>query len=291
MDELENRGGMIISIGEVVWDVFPDREVLGGAPVNVAYHLRCLGEEVRVVTRVGPDSLGRITLERLESLGLDLSCVQRDEALPTGRVNITLDVRNEPCFDIVAPAAWDGIDRLEALACVGDRPFDLVFGTLAQRDQRSREAVRALCDRAATCYYDVNLRPPFTTRDLVLESFEAADIVKMNGDELIRLGRWCAIDKSSGRDIAETFLSRYAFKVVVVTEGEDGSWLVTKDGYFFEPVKPVNVTDPVGAGDAFFAAFISGSLAKRDPNEILSAANGRGAYVASRPGATPEMND
>ncbi|MDH3393027.1 MAG: PfkB family carbohydrate kinase, partial [Desulfobulbaceae bacterium] len=156
------REGKIVTVGEVVWDVFPDRRVLGGAPVNVAYHLHSLGIDVSVITRIGCDPLAEETLKHLGDLGLPLEGVQRDATLPTGRVNVTIS-DNEPSFDIVAPAAWDAIDYAPAGDLLGDQPFSLVFGTLAQRDLRSREAICRLRQQAVARFYDVNLRPPFTT--------------------------------------------------------------------------------------------------------------------------------
>jgi len=129
---------MIVTIGEVVWDIFPDRQVLGGAPVNVAYHLACLGEPVIAVTRIGRDRLGEETLARMHELGVPLSGVQRDPELATGTVRVEIGLGNEPHFDIVEPAAWDAISRDQALSSIGDEPFELVFGTLGQRHETSR---------------------------------------------------------------------------------------------------------------------------------------------------------
>ncbi len=282
---------MIVAIGEVVWDIFPDREALGGAPINVAYHLKAQGLEARVITRVGPDDLGVATLERLAALGLDLSWVQRDEELATGRVLVSFGPDNEPNFEIVAPTAWDAIDPDQALAAVGETPFSLVFGTLAQRAPRSRAAIRALWGRAQTCFYDVNLRPPFTTRELVLESLAAAHIVKVNEDELAKLARWTTIAAPEKTEVAQLLRRQYNLSALVVTEGGAGSWLAAEQGCFSAPGHKVVVADTVGAGDAFFSAFIAGCLAGHEWPACLAAANERGAWVASRHGATPEKGE
>ncbi|MFH7324862.1 carbohydrate kinase [Desulfurivibrio sp. C05AmB] len=296
---------MIVAIGEVVWDIFPDREVLGGAPVNVAYHLAAQGLAVRVITRVGRDGLGDATLARLAQLGLPLAGVQRDEELATGRVRVTFGPDREPRYEIVAPAAWDNIDPAAALATVGDQPYDLVFGTLAQRDSRSRLAIRALAAQALTCFYDVNLRPPFTPRELVLESLALADLVKVNGEELRQLAAWLdlpGLPEDAGepgsppgelvisRDqeqLAAAVRERYGLAALVITEGAAGAWVRTASATQAVPGEPVAVADTVGAGDAFFAALIAAYQEKLPWPEILRRANRRGAYVASRPGATP----
>ncbi|HET97555.1 MAG TPA: carbohydrate kinase [Desulfurivibrio alkaliphilus] len=298
---------MIVSVGEVVWDIFPEREVLGGAPVNVAYHLATQGLPVRVITRVGRDQLGEATLTRLEELGLPLNGVQRDERLPTGRVKVSFGLDGEPAYEIVAPAAWDNIEPAPALAAAGEKPFALVFGTLAQRDPRSRRAILALAAAARFCFYDVNLRPPFTPRELVVASLEQADLVKVNGAELSQLGVWLglaaadatATDHATRQALAAALRERYRLAALVVTEGAEGAWVVSAAGVFVGAGTPARVVDTVGAGDAFFASLIA-DYSARNPDwtdssaalpwpEILGRANRRGAYVASRAGATPPM--
>ncbi|MDH4322361.1 MAG: carbohydrate kinase [Desulfobulbaceae bacterium] len=281
--------GRIVTVGEVVWDCFPDRRVLGGAPVNVAYQLGQLGVEATVVTRIGSDGLAEETLRRLTELGVSVAGVQRDPSLPTGRVEVTIGADHEPSFDIVAPAAWDAISFAPADDLLGGKPFTLIYGTLAQRDPRSREAIGWLRRRAAARFYDVNLRPPFTTPELVLASLADADLVKMNGDELRRVGGWAAIDATEKKMVAKELLKKYNVTVLAVTEGKNGAWLMAGDRCYEHPGFPVEVVDTVGAGDAFFATLIEGYLRTRPPAECLERANRRGSYVAGRHGATPPM--
>ena len=281
---------MIIAIGEVVWDIFPDRKVLGGAPVNVACHLRRLGVEAGVVTRIGADELGDRTIGSLAALGLPLEGVQRGD-LPTGTVNVTFDEEGQHSFEIVSPAAWDNIDQQEALGYVGNTPFKMVFGTLAQRDKRSRQAIRALWGKADQRFYDVNLRPPHTPREVVEESLAVAELVKVNDEELLEIAGWHNYSGEEKNDIARYLMDRYNISVLVVTEGEKGAWLLDGDEYFRDPGQPVTVVDTVGSGDAFFAALLAGYTAGRSWPDCLVAANILGGFVASQPGATPAIPD
>ncbi|MDZ7642155.1 MAG: PfkB family carbohydrate kinase [Desulfurivibrio sp.] len=293
---------MIVAIGEVVWDIFPQRRVLGGAPVNVAYHLAVLGEPVRVITRIGYDELAAATDERLSQLGLPLEGVQRDLRLPTGQVRVSFGEDNEPAYDIVAPAAWDRIEPAAALAAAGTGEFDLVFGTLAQRAETSRRAIRALASRARRRFYDVNLRPPFTTAELVRESLELAELVKVNESELRQVADWLALDdgeqESDLQGLAAAIRRHCQLEALVVTAGAAGSWVATAAGMVSAAGEPVTVADTVGAGDAFFATLIADYRRELDRglapaalpwSAILARANRRGAYVAGQPGATPEM--
>ncbi len=279
---------MIISIGEVVWDIFPERRVLGGAPVNVAYHLRCLDVDVGVVTRVGPDELGDRTIGTMTAMGLPVAGVQHGE-LPTGTVKVTMDINNEPHFDIVKPAAWDNIDLAEAAEFIGARPFKLVFGSLAQRAERSQRTIRSLWQKAEQRFYDVNLRPPDTSREIVEASLTAADLVKVNGAELLEVGRWHNLTGKERKIVARELMARYNIAVLVVTEGAEGAWLLDGDDYFQAPACPVKVADTVGAGDAFFATLLAGYEKGLGWQKCLDKATERGGYVASRHGATPAM--
>lgn len=278
----------IIAIGEVVWDLLPGRQVLGGAPVNVAYHLRCLGREVGIVTRVGTDELGDWALGTMAALGLPVGGVQQGD-LPTGTVAVSVGADNEPHFAIVAPAAWDNIELAAAEEFVGAQPFKLVFGSLAQRDARSRRTIRALWPRAQQRFYDVNLRPPHTAREIVTESLDVADLVKVNGHELLELGRWHNLFGLGKKDIARELMDRYNIAILVVTEGAGGAWLLDGDDYYRAEARPVAVADTVGAGDAFFAALLAGYETGLDWQRCLARATERGGYVASQHGATPPM--
>ncbi len=281
---------MILTIGEVVWDVFPDgRQVLGGAPVNVAYHLNCLGVEVHVITAVGDDELGSKTIETLKSLKIPHDGLQKN-GMPTGVVKVSFDAKHEPCFDIVAPAAWDAIDAGKALNYTGNKRFDLVYGTLAQRDERSRAAISELRKMASLRFYDVNLRPPHTDdREIVYDSMKSADLVKVNARELKILAQWYEIEGFEKKETALALLDSFDNAAIVVTEGAEGAWVVTKTGYFSVPGVSVEVADTVGSGDAFFAAVIKGYTTGISWEKILAVANKRGAYVASKTGATPPM--
>ncbi|MFP3982751.1 MAG: carbohydrate kinase family protein [Desulfurivibrionaceae bacterium] len=277
---------MIISIGEVVWDIFSEGKVLGGAPLNVAYHLKALGEEVKLISRVGSDELARETLERIESLGLSVSGIQQDDYYQTGQVRVYIDSNDEPSFDIVKPAAWDFIEDVGP-GLSGSTPFYLVFGSLAQRAPQSRRAIRSLWSLADLRFYDVNLRPPHTGRDIVFDSLEAADVVKANEEELQTICSWLTWREREATAQGGRLVNAYNLKALSVSCGRQGSMLITDDGVWEHPGFQVRVSDTVGAGDAFFADLIYGIIHGRSWQDCLKSANLRGAYVAGSNGATP----
>jgi len=281
---------MIVSIGEIVWDFIADKKLLGGAPLNVAYHLSSFGLEVRLISRIGTDELADLTLRHIADIGLSVDYIQRDKKLPTGRVVVTVGKNNEPSFDIVAPAAWDAI-QADSFLNNSPQPFHLVFGTLAQRFAPSRKAIRALWDKADLLFYDVNLRPPFTPAEVVLDSLAAADVVKLNDDELQQVADWSGVAEGSMVHKAVNLCNRWQLLCLAVTRGPAGALLVTKEGVFEHSGFPVQVADTVGAGDAFFATLIEGIIHRRPWEQCLARANKRGSYVAGRSGATPPMQD
>lgn len=276
----------IVAIGELVWDIFPDgRLLLGGAPMNVAWNLARLGDRILLITRVGDDSLGLEALDRIAALGLPAAGVQMDGDLPTGRVWIRLAADGEPSFEIASPAAWDALAAQPALELLGKNPFALIFGTLAQRAVPSRAAIRQMAARAAVSFYDVNLRPPFTSRELVRESLRLAKVVKMNGGELATLAFWHGL-VGSMEEMGRNLCAVCDLEALAVTLGADGAWLFTRDGQSLrQPALPVRVADPVGAGDAFLAALVHGRLAGIPWSETMVLAARLGAEAAARSGA------
>lgn len=279
---------VIVSFGEIVWDQFKDASVLGGAPLNVAYHLHTAGWPVRIVSRIGRDELGRKTLELIQELGLPVASIQHDPDLPTGRVLVSLDEDNEPTFEIAAPAAWDAIQADTVLSQLDNTPFHLVFGTLAQRNETSRTALQSLLEQADTKFYDVNLRPPYTKPELVLASLKAANVAKVNREELMSLADWFMPGrKGQTEEIGRELLLTFDLSLLAVTDGDRGARLITRDEHVYHKGFQVYVADPVGSGDAFFAALIHGYLSGLPLADCLQQANRQGAWVASQQGATP----
>lgn len=275
--------GLVLCVGEVLWDALPEGLFLGGAPFNVACHLRRLGRPAALASRVGDDALGHEARRRMAGCGLDPALVQTDPFLPTGFVRVRVDAAGIPDYDIVEPSAWDAIVADATVLRAAAEARAVVFGSLAQRQFASREAVRAIVAASPLAVFDVNLRPPHVDPAVVDVSLRMADVVKLNEDELSVLA-----DGSGGFwDGVERLADRFDMRVVCVTRGSAGAAL-WRDGRRTEhPGYAVTVADTVGAGDAFLAAFLDAHLDGRPDDEALDRACRLGAFVASRPGATP----
>lgn len=277
----------ILCVGEVLWDSLPAGLFLGGAPFNVARHLRLLGLPATLVSRVGRDHLGDEALRRLARYGLSTELIQVDPVLPTGFVMVELDAQGVPAYDIVAPAAWDGLEIEGHLLAAGRSARAIVYGTLAQRGARSRETIRRLWELGTLTVCDVNLRPPYDDPEVVEASLSAADLVKLNEAEMRSVARWFGLPHDL-EDGARALAERFRCSVVCVTMGGAGAGLLRDGRWSVGQAPKVRVVDTVGSGDAFLAGFLAAYLEGATDAAILEQANRLGAYVASRPGAIPD---
>ncbi|MFO7725381.1 MAG: PfkB family carbohydrate kinase [Oceanipulchritudo sp.] len=278
----------VLCFGEIVWDALPAGIFLGGAPLNVAYHLNCLGRPGLPVSRVGDDFLGEETLRRLHGKGVSDELIQTDDDLPTGAVVVDLDPAGDARYDIREPAAWDAIEATEKLLHAGGKAAALVYGSLALRKDVNRVALSALLEAAPVRLCDVNLRAPFDDRERVLEWAAKATHVKLNGEELDRLS---PVSTGEGLEKALAALAETTgVGHFILTRGGEGAH-VWKEGRFLSaPVPEVEVADTVGAGDAFTAAYLDAFLKGEEASDCLERAVELGAYVAGRNGAQPDYD-
>ena len=276
----------VLCIGEVLWDSLPEGLFLGGAPFNVACHLRATGIPVAMVSRIGSDRLGDEVLRRAARYGVTTDLVQVDPELATGFVRVDIDPAGNPSYEILAPAAWDAIATSDALLRRAANARAIVFGTLAQRNATSRETIRRLWATDALIVFDVNLRAPFEDREIVRESLHRANVVKLSAEELERVAEWFALGsdfESRIRGLATAF----SCDVVCVTRGSEGAALLHEGVWTEHPGYQVEVKDTVGAGDAFLAVLLAGLLSGATDSALLQHANLIGAYVTTQYGAVP----
>jgi fructokinase len=283
----------ILAVGEVLWDLLPAGKQLGGALANFTYHCRSLGASARVVTRVGDDALGREVLDRFRLLGLPTGTVQIDPAWPTGTVAVTLAADGQPQFTIHEHVAWDRITADETALSEARSADAVCFGSLAQRTEPARRAIRALVSAAppeALRIFDVNLRPPFVDRGVIAESLAMANVLKLNDQELPELAAMFGLPAGVRESMTE-LADRFGLTTVALTRGSGGSLLRAGGQWSDHPGRPAEVCDTIGAGDAFSAALAVGLLACRPLDEINRHANEVAAFVCSRPGGTPALPD
>jgi len=282
----------VLGIGEVLWDCFGQRRLPGGATANVVYHVTRLGHRGVLCSRVGSDPAGDDLVGLLRGRGIDLSALQRDPELPTGRVTVdTLDPAS-PRFEIHENVAWDAIEIDPELERLADDAAAICVGTLAQRSRRSRETIRRCLDIASEklTVYDVNLRRPHYRREWIEATLRRARVAKLNDEEVRVLAELLDVPEEA-TDFARAVIDRYGCESVWITQGAEGCLAVSAGTVHREPGERVEVVDAVGAGDAFTAGLISGLLRGWEAGRTARLANRLGARVAASAGAMPDLDD
>lgn len=281
----------IVSVGEVLWDVLPTGRRLGGAPANFAYISTQLGNTARVLSRVGNDPLGAAIIDEMIAKGLSTADLQIDNLHQTGVVNVGL-VDGQPDYEIVEAVAWDFLEVSDDWLAVCMDADAICFGTLAQRVDTSRTAIRSLVRasrRDALRIFDVNLREPFYSREVLFESFEIANVVKLNHDELLLVSEMFGVNGGDDAYVATRIRDKFGLIALCVTRGERGSLILSGDEVSDLPGLSVAVADTIGAGDSFTAAFTNGLLRRWPLDEINEKANRIASMVASRSGGMPDL--
>jgi fructokinase len=285
----------VVGLGELLWDMFPEGEQLGGAPANFAYMTNLLGDRGVVASRIGDDDLGRAARQRLERLRLSTTDVQVDPAHPTGVVKVDVDPAGQPSFDIAPDVAWDFFEWTPAWNSLAQRADAVCFGSLAQRSPQSLKTIRSFLNAlrpGTTRVFDVNLRQSFYSARVLEESSEVADIIKVNHDELPVVAKLLGLPFTYDEMRAAQWLrAKYDAKLVCITRGAKGSVVVSETETSEHPGYRVHVADTVGAGDAFTAALVYHYLRHASVSTLNEAANRMGAWVASQSGATPAPDE
>lgn len=282
---------MILSFGEILFDIFPTGSRLGGAPFNFAYHLHRLNGPVRFLSRIGQDSEGREILDFLGERQFPVHDLQLDTEYPTGRVMVTLDKRGTPQFDILPGVAYDFIASTPSIErFVAENCRLIYFGSLIQRTPQAARTLRGILRRRSPrtkCLFDVNMRPGCFDSDNLDYSLRETDILKLNDDELATLAAMQDIHGDTA-DKVVAIMARFDIEVVALTRAERGSSLFTGDDrYDIQPTHNIQIKDTVGAGDAFAAMLAIGYLRNWPADRILAAANRLASNVCGIDGAIP----
>ena len=282
---------MILVIGEILFDIFPEEKRLGGAPFNFAYHLKNLGFPVRFITRIGNDPDGSEIMNSLRRFNFNLDTVQIDDLHPTGRVEVQLDRQGVPSFRIIPDVAYDYIEFLpEDHLPLLEQCSLIYFGTLVQRSGHGFKSIQRLLGRrppSTRCFYDINLRPECYTEKAIIQSLARSDVLKLSVDELDVLRRML---RFGGQDSALMAHLRETFKIdtIALTRGSAGSELLDAQRHVKAPGGEVKkLADTVGAGDAFAAMLAVAYLQGWTFEDTLKSASDLAARVCEIPGAIP----
>ena len=279
---------MIVGMGEALWDVLPEGKKIGGAPANFAYHVSQFGFNSRVVSAVGDDKLGNEILENFSEKNLNF--LIEKVPYPTGTVQVELDDEGIPCYDIKEGVAWDNIPFTPALEELAKQTRAVCFGSLAQRSVVSRETINKFLDampddNGQLRIFDINLRQNFYTKEILCNSMERCNILKINDEELVTVSRMFGYPGIDLQDKCWILLAKYNLKMLILTCGVNGSYVFTPGEISFVETPKVEVADTVGAGDSFTATFVAAILKGKKVSDAHKLAVEASAYVCTQNGA------
>tara|TARA_B100000902_G_scaffold298879_1_gene286259 strand:+ start:2641 stop:3528 length:888 start_codon:yes stop_codon:yes gene_type:complete len=281
----------VVCFGEVLWDVFPDGEKIGGAPLNFALRLNAFGIETFIVSRIGKDPLGKRLIEYVQENRLDTKLIQHSSSFSTGVVNVIIGVEGSATYEITHPSAWDKIQTTPELIKAVSDSSAFLFGSLAARDGVSKNTLMELLHYANFKIFDVNLRSPYYDYLLLDELLCQADFIKFNDEELHLISVYFGCQSSQLNDQLAYMAEFTKAKYVCVTKGAKGAMLYHAGSYYNQHGFPVEVVDTVGAGDSFLAALLEGILTNRNLKETLKRACAMGALVAGSAGANTKISE
>lgn len=281
---------IIVGIGEILWDVFPQGKVLGGAPANFAYHVSQFGLNGFAVSAIGKDPLGKEILQVLRDK--QLKTVIGEVGFPTGTVQVTLSGNGIPQYEICEQVAWDNIPFTPELEALAKQTKTVCFGSLAQRSAVSHATINRFIDAVpagAMKIFDINLRQHFYSKELIDESLRKCNVLKINDDEVVLVAKLFGWEDKPEVEIARHLMQVYQLNIVVLTKGTDGSYVFTAEETSFLPTPIVEVADTVGAGDSFTAAFVASLLKGKSIVEAHQKAVDVSAFVCTQHGAMPVL--
>lgn len=282
---------IIVGIGELLWDVFPEGKQLGGAPVNFAYHTAQFGFNCIGVSALGNDQLGDEIIELLQQKKVNTLTARVE--FPTGTVQVKIDAKGVPTYEIKKNVAWDNIPWSDELQKIAEQTVAVCFGALAQRNEVSRASINRFLDTmpSENTYkiFDINLRQNFYTKDNIESSLQKCNVLKMNDEELMVVAKMFDCTAQNAEKDCRKLLSDFDLKMLILTCGTEGSYVFSKEGTSFIETPKVKVADTVGAGDSFAAAFCASILEGKSISKSHKKAVEVSAFVCTQNGAMPDM--
>jgi fructokinase len=282
----------IVGLGEALWDVLPDGKKLGGAPANFAYHAAQFGLDTIAISALGEDKLAEETIDALKEHNLNY--LMPRVPYPTGTVQVTLTGDGIPTYDIKENVAWDNIPLTDEMLEVAKNARAVCFGSLAQRNVVSRENIHKFLDATpddCVKIFDINLRQQFYTKEVIKESLKRCNILKINDEELVLIGRMFGYPGLDIENKCWLILGKYNLDMLVLTCGTNGSYVFTPGQMSFQETPKVEVADTVGAGDSFTGSFVGSILNGKPVPEAHKTAVQVSAFVCTQNGAMPEVPD
>ncbi len=280
----------IVCFGEVLWDVFPTHKKIGGAPLNVAIRLQSLGNNGKMASSIGDDENGHKLLDFIKEHGINTDHISINSQFKTGKVKVMVNSKGSASYDIKFPRAWDKISMSEPLKNSVKSADAFIYGSLVARDELSKATLYELLEVSTYNIFDLNLRAPYYTKDVLVKLMERADFIKFNDDELFEVSKSLHSKYNSLEQNIQFISKKTNTKNICVTKGSHGAVLFYEGNYYYNSGYLIKVIDTVGAGDSFLASLMSQLLNGNSPQKSIDFACAVGALVAQCEGANPEIS-
>ena len=281
----------VVCFGEILWDNLPTGKKPGGAPMNVAYHLHKLGIDSQLISSIGDDQSGVELMDFLKEIGLKTDLVQIDQAHDTSEVQASVNPSNhEVTYEIISPVAWDFISWQPNFETLLKEAQAFVFGTLSARNIASRNTLYQMLEHSAYRVFDVNLRAPHYSPEVIEALLKKSNLVKLNSSELLLIAQWYNRACVKEAECVEVLFDRFNIEEVIITKGSHGATYYTSLFRYDYPAYAVHVADTIGSGDSFLAAFLAMKLGDEPVEITLDYAVAMGAFITSQAGACPQYS-
>ncbi|MEQ7800952.1 PfkB family carbohydrate kinase [Pedobacter sp. ASV1-7] len=285
----ENKG--VVCFGEVLWDNLLEGRRIGGAPLNVCYHLSKYDIQSKIISQIGNDSNGKEITKELDRLGVDYQYCFKTDLYPTSTVEVHVLDKTKVEYEIVEEVAWDYIPYTYEMGEEIKSSVVFVYGSLAARNNASRESLLKCIENASWAVFDVNLRTPFYSKELIADLISRCQTLKINDDELLLVTKWFDNDSKDETKNVEKLFNRFAtLREVILTKGARGaSYYSRKESIEVDAIK-IEVNDTVGSGDSFLAAFIANKMQGHSLVYCMKEAVALSAFIATFHGACPSYD-
>lgn len=263
----------ITSIGEILWDIYPDKKRLGGAPFNFIFHIKKIIDNANFISSIGNDKEGLEIFHLLSKNNFEMKNIFIDEVHPTGKVIVTLDGNKTPHFKMSETASFDFLELTENALKTIENSDLIYFGTFTSRSEKSRNTLTKILNNFNKKFFcDLNLRHDFYSVDFIKLALQKTNVLKINEHELEKLK--VLINLNSNEDFAiDELINKYNIDLIALTLGEKGAKLFTKDEMNFYQQPEIEIIDTLGAGDAFSAILCLGYLYNISLDKINLLAN------------------
>ena len=270
----------ILTFGEILYDIYDNTSVIGGAPFNYSLQLSRLiehNDKLRFITALGNDDYSKKAIDFINNENIDKSLMQILDNYETGKAIVFLNENKVPDYIIHENAAWDNIEYNNDIENSLKENYDIFyFNILSQRNDKSYNTLKNIFKNINAKYKvcDVTFRKNYYTKDKIKESLEFVNILKINDDELAVIKELFYTSLENNNEILLKAINKdFNIDYIFLTLGALGAAVFYNNEYIFNPSNKVNVIDTVGAGDSFCAALSYAILRGLDIKSILQFAS------------------